>query len=344
MALFAAIAFFVPLGQAQDFDRPGEGVTISVGVASWTSALPVIAVFNGLLEDLGYAVDGPTQFASNPIFYQAVTQGDVDFWANGWFPLHNSQLPNNFEDNASILDAHCPSCGLQGYLVNSSAISEFNITSLEDFTRDEVKTAFDSNGDGKADLFGCPAGWGCHEVINFHLEALGLTDHINHATASYPANFANATARINSDQNALYYTWTPNDTILTLVPGQDVTWINLVDDVSNLVLAPSQEDFDSSALMAAGLEGAVSDPIILGFVAADIHVVANDQFLSSNPAAESLFGDVRLPLSWISEATLAISEGADSDDEIAALAEQFIADNQDLIDEWLRNAREAVAR
>jgi len=223
VALVGATSLFVSFGNAQSFNTPGEGVTVSAGVASWTSALPVIAVYEALLEDLGYDVEDPTLFSSNPIFYQAVALGDVDFWANGWFPLHNPQLPDDFDATATIFEAHCPACGLQGYLVNSSAIDEFGITSLEDFARDEVKAAFDSDGDGRADLFGCPAGWGCHEVINFHLEALGLEEHINHATAAYPANFANAVARVDASENALYYTWTPNDTILTLVPGNEVT-------------------------------------------------------------------------------------------------------------------------
>lgn len=320
---------------------PGEGVTVSVGVASWSSAMPVVAVYRTLLEELGYEVDPATEFGSNPIFYQSVALGDIDFWPNGWFPLHNAHLPSDFAEGATILPAHCPACGLQGYLVNASAVEEFEITSLQDFSRDEVKAAFDSNGDGRADLFGCPSGWGCHEVINFHLEALCLEAHIDHATAAYPANFANALARIETGENALYYTWTPNDTILELVPGEDVEWINVVSDPEDLELAPSQSEFETSALIASGLDGAVADPINLGFVAADIHVVANNEFLENNPAAATLFENVRLPLGWISEATLAISEGSVTEEEIAALAEEFIAENESLTSGWLEAAREA---
>ena len=42
--------------------------------------------------------------------------------------------------------------GLQGYLVSKREVEKFNIQSLDDFKRPEVKAAFDSNKDGKADL------------------------------------------------------------------------------------------------------------------------------------------------------------------------------------------------
>ena len=54
---------------------------------------------------------------------------------------------------------------LQGYLVSKRDVEKFGIKSLDDFKRDDVKKAFDANGDGKADLVACPPGWGCEKVI-----------------------------------------------------------------------------------------------------------------------------------------------------------------------------------
>ena len=44
---------------------------------------------------LGYKVNKPKDL-TNPIFYKALTLGDLDYWCNGWFPMHNNQLRNNF--------------------------------------------------------------------------------------------------------------------------------------------------------------------------------------------------------------------------------------------------------
>jgi glycine betaine/proline transport system substrate-binding protein len=291
--------------------------------------VPVSWVFVELLEELGYDVQTPISL-SNPVAYLAISEGDADYWPNGWFPLHNPQLPDNFHDVATLFDPHCTACGIQGYLVDIPSIEAYDITGIDDFTRDEVKAAFDATGDGKADLFGCPPGWGCHEGINAMLDKFELHDHINHVDAGYAANFAEALSRIQAGEPALYYTWGPSAWLLTLVPGEDVMWINAPGIV------------EDEAERAEGVEGAVSDPIEMGFVAADIQVAANNAFLEDNPAAAELFRQVRLPLEWISEIDGIMDEQALTDAQVRPLAMEWIADNRDTVDEWLEAARSAA--
>ena len=79
--------------------------------------------------------------------------------------------------------------GLQGYLVSKKEVEKFNIKSLDDFRRPEVKKAFDANGDGKADLTACPPGWGCEKVIAHHMKVYGLEDAINPVKAKDGIDF-----------------------------------------------------------------------------------------------------------------------------------------------------------
>lgn len=313
-------------------DMPGEGVTVRPGVATWESARPVEAVFHTLLSQLGYEVEDPSSL-DNPIFYQALAQGDIDFWANGWFPLHNAQLPENFDETAQIAGTVVEGGAFQGYLIDAASAEEFGITSLEDFKRDEVKEAFDSDGDGKADLVACPAGWGCEVVIEHHLDAYDLRDHVNPIKAAYAASFADALARYNNDEPVLYYTWSPNFTLFELAPGEDVVWIN-VPEINPTEGQAGLED----AMVVSGLTGAVSDPLTMGFVANDIDVVANNAFLEANPAAAALFAAVSIPLEDISAMTARINAGEDGDDDVAAMAAEWISTNQEQVDGWLETA------
>lgn len=311
-------------------EQPGEGVTVQPAVATWTSAVPVSWVFIELLEELGYTVESPTSL-SNPVAYLALTEGDVHYFPNGWFPLHDPQLPENFNDHATLFDPHCKACGIQGYLVNKDAVEEYDITGINDFVeREDVREAFDHDGDGRAELYGCPPGWGCHEGINNMIEKFELDDAINHVDAGYSANFAEALSRIESGEPTLYYTWGPSAWLLELVPGEDVMWINAPGIV------------EDEAERAEGVEGAVSDPIEMGFVAADIQVAANNVFLEENPAAEELFRQVRLPLGWISEIDGVMDQEDLTDDEVRPHAREWIEDNRDTVDEWLQAAREAA--
>jgi glycine betaine/proline transport system substrate-binding protein len=317
-------------------EQPGEGVRVQPAVATWESALPIEAIFRVLLEELGYDVQ-PAQAVSNPIFYQAVTQGDVDYWANGWFPIHRGQLPRNFEENASRVGTIVDNGAIQGYLVDRASAEEYDITSLEDFKRPEVKEAFDANGDGKADLGACPPGWGCEQVISHHLDVYDLHDHVNAITAGYSAMFADVVARYRDGEPVLYYTWTPNFTIQQLVPGEDVVWIN----VPETIPSEAQEGLEE-AMTISGVEGAVTDPLAMGFVANDIQAVANDEFLAENPAAERLFELIEIDLADVSEMTVRISEGENSQREIEAMASEWIDDNRGEVEGWLEEARAAA--
>lgn len=317
-------------------DMPGKGKTVRPGRATWTTGFFQEALYSRALEELGYKVDKAKDL-SNPIFYQAVTQGDVDFWANGWFPLHDAQIPKNFDAKAQKVGYVAKSGGLSGYLVSKKAVEKYNIKDLNDFKRAEVKKAFDANGDGKADLVACPPGWGCEKVITHHLKAYGLKDDINAIQASYSASMADAVARFNNGEPVFFYTWAPNWTIFKLKPGTDVVWIN----VPEIKPTDAQKDFVDQ-MAVSGVDGAVSDPVKLGFVVNDIVVVANKKFLGENPAAKKLFEIMSVPLADIAAQNTKMYEGEDSQKDIEKHVDAWIKDNKSTWDKWLAEARKAA--
>lgn len=321
--------------------KPGEGTTIQPALPTWQSAKPVLAIFNVMLKELGYELEDPTVL-SNPIFYKSVTREDgPDFWTGGWFPLHYAQLPDDFKEHGSVVGTIVENGAVQGFLVSKKAAEKYDITGLADFKRDEVRKAFDADGDGKADLMGCPPGWGCHVQTNFIIEAYDLGEYIELTEASYAASFADLLTRYRNGEPVAFYTWTPNFTIFKLVPGEDVVWINVPKPVK---LSPTQKEggFTEKQLIVSGLKGAVTDPLRMGFVANDISVVANNAFLEANPAAATLFKEVKIPLGDISQMTSRIINGEDSQEDIANMAKEWISAHQDMVDGWLEAARAAA--
>ena len=81
-------------------------------------------------------------------------------------------MPKGWESKAEIVGYVVKAGGLQGYLVSKRDVDKYNIKSLDDFKRPEVMKAFDSNGDGKADLTACPSGLGMRE--GYHSSFQGL--------------------------------------------------------------------------------------------------------------------------------------------------------------------------
>ena len=319
-----------------DQQKPGKGVKVKPARATWNTGYFQEALVSAGLKELGYNVMKPKEL-QNPLFYQSLALGDLDYWTNGWFPVHDGQVPKGFWDKGEKVGYVVKAGGLQGYLVSKKEVEKFNIKSIEDFKRPEVKEAFDANGDGKADLTACPAGWGCEGTIAHHMDVYDLEDDINLIKASYSASMADALARYKSGQPAFFYTWAPNWTIFKFKPGKDVVWMN-VPEIKPTEAQTPQVD----RLTVSGIEGAVSDPVKLGFVVADIQIVANKEFLAANPAAKEFFKVFTLPLGDINEQNTKMQEGEKSQKDIERHVKEWIAKNQAKWDGWLEAARKAA--
>ncbi|WP_163336417.1 glycine betaine/L-proline ABC transporter substrate-binding protein ProX [Desulfopila sp. IMCC35008] len=335
--MIAAVTSMTMVGTVQaDTDKPGEGVKVQPARATWNTGFFQEALVRRGLGELGYNVKKPKDL-QNPIFYKTVSLGDVDYWTNGWFPNHDGQLPKGFYDKADTVGYVVKAGGLQGYLVSKKHVDQFGISSLDDFKRDEVKKAFDKNGDGKADLTACPPGWGCETVIAHHMNVYDLDNHINPVKASYEAGMASAIAAYKDGEPIFFYTWAPNWTIFKMKPGKDVMWINVPKTI------PKDSQMKGKDRMeVSGIEGAVSDPVKLGFVVSDVRIVANKKFMADNPAATRFFELFTLPLVDINEQNTRMNEGEKSQKDIERHVDEWIVKNKATWDGWLAEARKAA--
>ena len=261
----------------------------------------------------------------------------MDYWTNGWFPMHNPQMPKDWQKTLAKVGYVVKAGGLQGYLVSKKAAEKFNIKSLDDFKRPEVMKAFDANGDGKADLTACPPGWGCEKAIKFHLDTYKLRKYIKPIKAAYSAGMAAAMGRYKNGKPIFFYTWTPNWTVHMLKPGKDVVWIN----VPKIVPSKAQK-VAVDRMTVSGIKGAVSDPVKLGFVVSDIRIVANKKFVDANPAAKKFFEVFTLSLEDINAQNTLMNKGQKSQKDIERHADAWIAKNKAKWDGWLAEARKAA--
>jgi glycine betaine/proline transport system substrate-binding protein len=305
-----------------------------MGQATWDTGWFQAQVFKALLEELGYTFKDIETLETVP-FYFFSAGGDVDFWANGWFPLHNRFLeleqvlgkvePVGFQVNQGAL---------QGYLVDKATAEELGITNLGDLKDPEIAKVFDGDGDGKSDLIGCNPGWGCEGVIEHHLDVYGLRDTITHVQGDYSALMVDTLERYQRGEPVLFYTWTPNWTVSELLIGEDVLWLGV--PFSSL---PDDPDADTAA---EGLPGCLETPCDTGFGVNDIRVVANVEFLKANPATVTLFELVEIPLEDIAAQNALMAAGQNSEADIHRHAEAWIDSHRDQVDQWLGAARAAA--
>lgn len=327
VVLTAALALFVTAATASGTD---DERVVRMARPTWDTGWFQAEVYGLLLERLGYRVEGPVTMV-NAEFYAAVAAGEVDLWASGWFPLHDSYIED--VDSVEVVGTQVDDGALQGYFVDAATAGAYGITNLGDLADPAVAGLFDHDGDGRADLVGCEVGWSCAATIDHHLSTYGLTETVEHVQGDYSPLITEILARHRAGQPVLYYTWTPNWTVGVMVPGRDAVWLE--------VPFPSLPADQASALertAIAGIDGCANDPCQTGWPPNDIRVVANSDFLNANPSVRRLLEQVVIPLEDISAQNVRMVQLGGDPQDIRRHAEEWIEANLATVTRWVETA------
>ena len=323
ITLFSAVILCVSGAMA---DLPGKGKKIQPCYNGIAEELFQLLVVNKGMEKLGYKVQKPLELEITAM-HLAVAQGDADYNANSWIPLHNAFYEKvGGKDKVTRIGTLIEGA-VQGYLIDKKTADKYGIKTINDLTDPKLAKLFDSNGDGKADLTGCNPGWGCERVIEHHLDAYKLRKTVTDNQGSYFALMADTIARYKSGESILYYTWSPQWVGGVLVPGKDVVWLT----VTHTNLPKGQEGADTK----------LPDGRNLGFSVNSIHVFANNKFLKKNPAAKRFFELAKIPINDVSAQNLKMRDGEKSAKDINRHANEWIAANQDTFNQWIKEAIKA---
>ena len=348
-----------PVEDAAPAALPGEGVSVTMARADWATGYFQAAIYQQILQELGYDVSDPSELELGPsLFYLSLAEGDVDFWVNSWYPGHSSwyepELPDGsiVGDHITVVGEELIAGGLQGFLVTKSFAEEFGVKTMDDLNNNpDAVAAYDAvdpvPDNGFADIYGCQESYTCDNIITNQIAFSGW-DNIQQTIAGYDAMFAEALDKANSDVPMVIYTWTPSAYITNLIPGQNVVWLGVEEtlDDSN----PTGQDGGESHSQLPGTAAigpeqcpaSVDGVCELGWVAADIQVTANNDFLAANPAAAELLAQVKLSVIEVSLANVEQDAGANTNEDIQANAAEWIADNRATVDGWIEAALAAA--
>ena len=321
-----ALALTAP-ALAADPPLPGQGVTVQPIKSSIAEETFQTLLVMKALTQLGYDVK-PIREVEYATGHLALANGDATFLATHWDPLHDNYFHNSGGEARLWRDNTYSGGAIQGYLVDKKTADAHGITNLSQLADPAIARLFDVDGDGKADLTGCTPGWGCEAQIEAQLTAFKLRGSVTHVTGNYPALIADVIQRHKQGQPVLYFTWTPYWVSSVMVPGQDVTWL--------------QVPFSAMPGAQAGQDTALPNGRNYGSVINHQRILANRAFIDANPAAKKLFQVMQLPVADITAQNHAMNNGANTERDIERHTDGWIKAHQTLFDSWLQQARQAA--
>ena len=326
-ALIAAAFTTLAVTQVSAADLPGKGITVKPVQSTISEETFQTLLVSRALEKLGYTVDKPSEVDYN-VGYTTIAAGDATFTAVNWKPLHDDMYNAAGGDEKFYRKGEYVSGAAQGYLIDKKTAEKYHITNIAQLKDPKLAKLFDTNNDGKADLTGCTPGWGCEAVINHQIQAYGLSDTVEHNQGNYSAMIADTIARYKQGKPILYYTWTPYWVSDVLKPGKDVVWL--------------QVPFSSLPGKQKGIDTKLANGANYGFPVNSMHIVANKAWAEKNPAAATLFAEMKLPLADINAQNSFMHSGQSSEEDINRHVDGWIKAHQAQFDKWVNDALAAA--
>jgi len=275
------------------------------------------------LKQLGYEVE-----VTNPVDYVvaykiiAQNKKDMYFMAANWDPVQKNMLNSIGRENLFIGGKYIENCA-QGYMIDKKTADKYNIKYLNDLKDPKIAKLFDMTGNGKADLAGCAPGWACGAVMDYQLDAFGLSDNITQNQGEYSAMISNKIARYNSGKPILYYAWTPYWVSGKLVPGKDTVFLQVTHSAHPSLKSTKLSNGDD-----------------YGFAINTQRIVANALTKNHKDIAK-LFEIMKLNVNDVSGENLLMAKGENKEKDIVRHAKMWVKQNQAILDTWIKEAKAA---
>ena len=300
----------MPVAQAAD---------VVIGVPNWPSVNVTANVLKVVLEDnLGLEVELRT--GNNAVVFEAMDKNDMHVHPEVWLPnqanLHNKYVKENktVKMNANGIPA------FQGMCVTKHTADTHGVKSITDLTNPDIAKLFDTDGDGKGEIWIGASGWASTNVEKIRAKSYGYSETMNLKEMDETLALAEVDNAVAQKKPIVFFCYTPHHmfALHELIPLKEPAY----DKAKWKVLQPT-DDPDWLAKSSA--------PVAWDLAYLHIHYSAKLE--ETNPAAAALLSKVKLDTDTVSAMTFALV--VDKQDP-AAFAKKWVAENAKTVQGWLK--------
>ena len=292
---------------------------VVIGVPNWTSVRGTAHILKVALEDnLGLSVE--LQNGTNPIIFEAMDSGAMHVHPEVWMPnqqnLHDSFVTDKgtvtLNPNAVLSD--------QQICVTKDTQERTGISALSDLTDPDMAANFDTDGDGRGEMWIGGAGWASTNIEKIRAKSYGYAETMNLMQMDETLALAQVDNAVAQSQNIVFYCYTPHHmfSLYDLVPLAEPAY-----DAAQWKISQPTDDPD-------WLENSTAPT---AWDATKLHVFYASALVGSQPEAAAMLGKVNLTTEHVNALVYALSvDGQDP----AEYARKWVDENTDLVDSWFQ--------
>ena len=298
---------------------PAHAADVVIGVPNWPSVAATANILKVVLEDnLGLEVE--LQNGTNPVIFEAMDSGSMHVHPEVWLP-NQTNLHDKFVKTRGTVRMNpngVPS--FQGMCVTKATAERTGITQIADLADPDMAKHFDTNGDGRGEVWIGASGWASTNVEKIRAKSYGYDETMELVEMDETLAMANLDAAVTKDADHVFYCYTPNhvfamhDLVILKEPEYDASkWkvIQPTDDPQWLEKSEAPVAWDLAYL--------------------HVHYAASLE--QAHPEAAAVLGSVKLTTDQVSDMTFAlVVDKADP----AEYARQWVQDNAVLVDSWMK--------
>lgn len=186
--------------------------TVTIGQLDWPGATAIEQVLKQVMETYLDA-DVGTIAAAQEALYEALDKGDnsVDIVADMWTDhlpqqMKNYVLPGGRE---TIILNTTPYLGTEGIFVPTYVAEEHGVKKLADLANPDVAKLFDSDGNGKGEMWAGAVGWESTNHTEVRGKTYGFDKTMEYTTVEQAVFLAQLKDAIDNKKPIAFYYWTP---------------------------------------------------------------------------------------------------------------------------------------
>ncbi len=296
-----------------------QAADVVIGVPNWPSVRVTAHVLKTVMEEnLGLEVE--LQNGTNPVVFEAMDSGAMHVHPEVWLPNQVNLNKKFVMEKKTVRMTAAGVAGDQAMCVTKGTAERTGIKDLAELSNPDMAKNFDTDGDGKGEIWIGAAGWASTNVEKIRAKSYGYSETMKLKEMDETLALAEVDNAVSKKSNIVFFCYTPHhmfalhDLVILKEPKYD--------EAKWKVIQPTDDP--------EWLEKS-SAPVAWNTAYLHIHYAAALE--KSHPAAAKMLSQVKLNTDQVSSMTYAlVVKKADP----AEFAKKWVADNGAVVDAWLK--------